>query len=152
MMLRFLLFKRIVRGSGAFHTLAASLLVLGVCGCGKSDRPLTVPVRGKVTFGGGPCPQSGNIRFAPLEVAEGLPRRPGRADFDTNGEYRVTSYQENDGLVPGKYRVLVECWKVPPADGKLGVSYIEPSFQPPELAVESQSDSVTFDIDIPNAK
>ena len=150
--MRQLCFKRLVSTLCAPRTVAATLLIFVVCGCGKSDRPLTVPVRGKVTFGGGPCPQSGNIRFAPLEVAEGLPRRPGRADFDTGGEYRATSYQENDGLVPGKYRVLVECWKVPPADGKLGVSYIEPSFQPPELAVESQSDSVTFDIDVPNAK
>lgn len=140
-----------VRDFCALRTLAASLIVLAVCGCAKSDRPQTVPVRGKVTFGGGPCPESGNIRFAPLEVAEGFPRRTGRADFDTNGEYRVTSYQKNDGLVPGKYRVLLECWKVPPADGKEGVSYVAPSFQPSELVIESQSDPVTLDLDVPTA-
>jgi hypothetical protein len=128
-----------------------SLVLLGVSGCGDSNLPPTVPVRGKVTFGGGSCPQSGSIRFAPLETVEGLPNRPGRADFDTSGEYRARSYRENDGLVPGKYRVLLECWKVPPADGKPGISYIAQGYQPPELIVDKQSDSVTFDLDVPKA-
>jgi hypothetical protein len=130
--------------------MTVSLVVVAVSatGCGNSHLPPTVPVRGKVTFSGGPCPESGNIRFTPLEVAEGLPSRPGRADFSANGEYSARSYQPNDGLVPGKYRVFLECWKVPPADGKPGVSYIPSTYQPPELVVNRQSNSVTFDLEV----
>lgn len=124
-------------------------LVVFVSGCGESHLPPTVPVHGKVTFGGGPCPGPGNIRFAPLEVAEGLPSRPGRADFDSSGEYSARSYRANDGLVPGKYRVFLECWKVPPADGKPGISFLPADYEPRELQVTRESESVTFDLDVP---
>lgn len=112
-------------------------LCLAFSGCGKSG-PETVPVRGKVTFGGGPCPANGAVSFAPREVPEGLPRRPTSASFDTDGAFTVTSFDEGDGLVPGRYRVHIECWKVLPqatTDGR-GVSYIPANYRPRELVIK----------------
>jgi hypothetical protein len=147
------IFKRLAIASARTHAVLAALVaVLGTAGCGNANLPTTVPVSGRITFDGGPCPAGGNIRFAPLEVAEGLPNRPGRADFDISGKYIARSFQDGDGLVPGKYRVLVECWKVVPVDGKPGVSYIASGYKPSELVVDRKSDSLTYDFNVPKAK
>ncbi len=124
-------------------------VVLALVGCADSNLPVTVPVSGTVTFNGGPCPAAGTIRFAPLAADPGLPRRPGRADFDVDGKYIARSFREDDGLVPGKYRVLIECWKTPPANGQAGSSYIQSGFEPPELSVTRSGDSVVYDINVP---
>lgn len=139
--------------SARIHAPFVTLLVaLGICGCGGSNLTTTVPVSGRVTFDGGPCPAGGNIRFMPLEVAEGLPNRPGRADFDASGEFVARSFRDGDGLVPGRYRVIVECWKVAPVDGKAGVSYITSSYAAPELVVNRESASLSYDLNVPKAK
>lgn len=121
---------------------------LGLVGCG-GDGPQTVPVSGTVTFAGGAPPAAGTLNFAPLEVEEGLPRRPGRADFDTTGAFEVSSFGTNDGLVPGRYRVRIECWKVPPVDGKPGETFVPADFQPADLEVKSDSGRITYDVPIP---
>jgi hypothetical protein len=135
------------RLSDAYVLLASVALV--TAGCSKSDRPLTVPVAGTVTFAGGPPPSDGSLRFAPIEVAEGLPNRPGRADFDASGKFSARSFAENDGLVPGTYKVMLECWKVVPVDGKPGVSHIPTGYEPPELVVDRDAEGVKFDLDVP---
>ncbi len=129
--------------------LATFSLVLMFVGCVDSDLPVTIPVSGTVTFDRGPCPAPGTIRFAPLAADPGLPRRPGRADFDRDGAYTARSFREDDGLVPGKYSVLIECWKTPPANGQPGSSYIQSDFEPPELTVTRSGDAVIYDIDVP---
>jgi hypothetical protein len=120
-----------------------------LAGCSGSDLPETVPVRGVVTFAGKPCPGPGTIRFTPLKIAEGLPHRPGRAAFKQDGAYAATSFQDGDGLVPGVYRVQIECWKVEPAQGVIGISYIAPEFKPPELTVKADQDVVQANFDLP---
>src|SRR6056297_2940471 len=89
-------------------TIALTLWLLG--GCGNSNRPTTVPVRGMITVDGETPAYPGALFFAPLEVAEGYPKRGGRALFDTDGAFAATSFNEGDGLVPGTYRVRVESW------------------------------------------
>lgn len=124
--------------------LGVSLLLSG---CGNADLPPTIPVMGTVTVNGQSCPGPGSLRFMPMSAAEGLPRRPGRAEFGLDGRFKVTSFRDGDGLVPGTYKVQLECWKTPPADGQPGVSYLSAAFQPPDLAVERDQVSVNFDID-----
>jgi hypothetical protein len=67
----------------------------------------------------------------PLEPAAGLPRRPATASFSADGQFGApTSWQEGDGVVPGKYKVYVMCWKVPPTStGPPPVSYVAPKYQ-----------------------
>lgn len=45
--------------------------------------------------------------------ASGSPGRPATGDFDTDGRVVVTSIKKGD-LLPGKYKIGVECWETPP--------------------------------------
>ena len=99
---------------------------------------------------GGPCPEIGTVYFVPIEVAPGLPRRPAHANFSKDGEFSVTSFDEGDGLIPGTYRVRIECWKEKPKDdGTPGVSWVKSGFQVPDLVVASGSDTIEREYDVP---
>ena len=134
--------------------LVALLCGLGI-GCG-SKGPEIVPVRGTVTFHGGPWPKPGHIYFTPLKPAEGFPRRPGSGAFDVDGRFTVTTRDPGDGLIPGTYRIAVECWEVRPTDTTPGVSYAAKSYTTPatsslELVVEPGTrGTVEVEYDIPN--
>ncbi len=130
-----------------------AILVPTIAGCGPR-RPETVAVRGRILFDGTPPPKPGMIYFAPLEPAEGFPRRPGRAEFDTQGNFRATTFDGADGLIPGVYRVGVDCWdrppqaEGPPARSLVPPAYREPALSPLELVVESGTRSMTVDWDL----
>ena len=124
------------------------LLLLGGCGY---DRPSTIAMHGTVTFGGQTPPTAGAIYFAPIEVAPGLPRRPARAMFDADGHFRATSFDDGDGIVPGTYRVRIECWKTPPTMTSAGVSHVPQEFDISDLTVETSQRELTFDINVPRA-
>lgn len=119
-------------------------------GCG-SQRPKTIPVEGTVTFGGAVPPAKGALYFTPIRVDAGYPRRPAIANFDPaeQGKYSVRSFQEGDGLVPGEYRVRVECWKEVPSARSRGLSYIGPGNEPPNLVVSASDRRKTYDVDVP---
>lgn len=131
---------------------AVLLLVVAALGCRDSHLPERVPVRGVVTFDGGPCPATGSLRFLAVEAKEGLPRRPGRATFDKDGRFTVTSFREGDGLVPGSYRVQIECWQVEPVQGTPGISYIADGYEAPDLTVSAEAQELTQDYDVPAAE
>ena len=104
---------------------------LAMVGCGRSGVEV-VPVEGKITYGGGSWPVGGNLMFAPVSVAEGQPRRSAVATFDTEGNFRATSFHPGDGLVPGEYQAAIECWKVAPGIGvPRAISYVPDKFQSP---------------------
>ncbi len=128
-------------------------VLLPIAGCGPS-RPETVSVRGRVLFNGQAPPKEGMIYFAPLEPAEGFPRRPGRAEFDAQGYFRAGSFSGTDGLVPGRYRVGVDCWdRLPRAEGPPAKSFVphayrEPATSPLELVVEPGARSMDVEFDL----
>jgi hypothetical protein len=134
------------------HKLASILLLLVVLGCGQSHLPEMRPVHGIVTFDGQACPGPGEIRFRPVEANEGLPRRPGRAAFAADGRFKVTSFNEGDGLVPGTYRVQIECWQQEPSQGTPGISYIAEGYSAPDLAVPADAKRVEQNYDVPRVK
>jgi len=107
-----------------------ALSCLAIAGCGGSA-PEIVPTQGKVTLDGGEWPKPGYINFTPLKPAEGLPSRPGWGKFDTDGVFTVTTRKPGDGLIPGTYRVIVECWEIEPSDTRPGLSYIAKRFSTP---------------------
>jgi hypothetical protein len=116
-----------------------------------------VPVRGKVTFQGSAPPARGTVIFVPITVQEGLPRRPGSAEFGTDGVFRVTSFRQNDGLLPGIYSAKVTCWKGnpytsgdPTAFDKF--SYVPKDFNPQPVEVDSKLGKVEVAIDVPKKK
>jgi hypothetical protein len=133
----------------------ACVVLAAVAGCGGNALSL-VPVSGKVTFSGGPCPAAGNVGFTPIEVEPGLPRRPGSGQFREDGTFQVTSFKKGDGLVPGRYRVTVMCFSGLPdptsRDPWGDVSYVPKDFQAPELVVQKRGDAVEVTYDVPLKK
>ena len=50
--------------------------------------------------------------------------------FDKDGTFVAKTWTEGDGLTPGKYKVMVACWKRPPtATGPPPISYVDGKYQ-----------------------
>lgn len=128
------------------------LLCMLAIGCGNPHG--TVKVSGTVTVNGAPPPGPGTVTFTTVTAASGFPTRPAMAKFDTDGEYTTTSYEPGDGLIPGTYKVAVECYETPPnMEGKRVKSYIDAKYMNGEtsgfeLSVEPNSRPIKFDIDL----
>jgi hypothetical protein len=109
---------------------------LFLCGCGGSSD--AVSVTGRVTLDGGEWPATGMLYFAPIEPAEGFPRRPGTAEFDRDGRFRAQTPPDLDGLIPGRYRVTANCWLEPPSDNPSdptgGVNAVPAKYQSPQTS------------------
>lgn len=84
------------------------LVAIGImqgAGCGRSgDLPPTVPVTGTVTYQGAPLPNA-QVTFYP-EGGE----RPAAGTTDANGAYSLTTFNSNDGAVPGGHTVTVTAY------------------------------------------
>lgn len=83
--------------------IVVSLTTLTGCGGRRSapGRPQTVPVKVTVTYRGAPVAEA-NIQF--------LPNGTGNAATgitDKQGIARLTTFDQNDGVVPGIYRVTI---------------------------------------------
>jgi len=138
--------------SNARGVVAVALLssvLAPVSGCWRSGVE-TVGVRGRITFNGGPCPTAGAVFFTPISTSGDLPARPASGQFDTDGEFTISSFKQGDGLVPGTYRARIVCWQKPP-DPVVGggVSYVPASYKPPDLVIEPGTRStveVTYDV------
>lgn len=124
-------------------------------GC-SSDRPMTVPVSGQITFDGGPCPADGTIVFSPVAVEESMPRRPGTAPFLQDGAFAVTSFRDGDGLIPGRYRPIVSCWMGEPHHDDPGsyerLNYVPGSYKPDEIVVGRSDGEVKVKLNVPKKK
>jgi hypothetical protein len=131
--------------------IAALLAIVPLTGCAK-EGPERVEVEGRITFGGGSWPKPGVIYFTPLQSAPGMTLHPGLGYFDTHGAYQAQTFEPGDGLVPGKYRVRVECWEVEPSpDPRHGPakSYVPASTKLPDLEIAPGSSALTQDFDVP---
>ena len=130
------------------------VIVAAVCIVGCGDPNGTVPVSGTVTVNGQVPPGPGSITFTVVSPAEGFPNRPAMAQFDGDGSYKATSYSPSDGLVPGEYKVAVECYETPPnMEGKPVKSFIDKKYMNGEtsgleLSVKAGSKPIEFDIEL----
>lgn len=134
---------------------ATALFAILFVGCGKQYG--TVPVRGKVTFNGGPVPAKGVVYFTPLEASGNHPMRSATGDFGTDGSYTTFSFADVEGLFPGVYEAHLHCWKVPPRmDGPRAVSYLPAKYSKGDtsglkLTVEEGASATEFNIDVTGA-
>jgi hypothetical protein len=133
--------------------------VLNLTGCGDGNRPATVSIHGRVTLDNGDWPKDGVLYFLPLEPAAGLPRRAATAKFGTDGNFSTpTSWSEADGIVPGRYRVYVECWTVrptragPPPVGYADTKYQSGATSDIEVEITPESDGQAFEWNFPSNK
>lgn len=99
------------RREPVFFALAgAALLAAAACGCGRSDRPETVPLNGKVTYNGKPLTR-GTVLLTPDGSGYAA-----TGEIQPDGTFKLTSFDKDDGAVPGKYRVAVQVF---PEEGGL---------------------------------
>lgn len=135
-----------------------TLLVISLAGCGKSG-PEIVPVTGTVSFGGGSWPAEGSVLLTPYEAAPGEPIIPTIVGMAKDGSFTAES-TVGAGLVPGKYRVAVECWQLPPdesrsenPDGKSFVpaKYRDPSTSGLSFDLPAGSEALVIKFEVPRS-
>jgi len=98
------IFRRVPR---AVVVVAIALGLLS--GCTKSDsRPRRVPVSGLVHYKGQPVADA-TVLFEPVGST---PAATGKTD--ASGRYQLTTFDANDGAVPGEYKVMVRKVQVIP--------------------------------------
>ena len=94
----------------------ASCFLLG--GCSGSGRPPVAPVEGRLTYQGKPVADATVVFLCP-----GAPRQA-VGMTDAEGNYRLTTYEPNDGATVGTHVVTVKKFKSPtdqatgPAEGR----------------------------------
>jgi hypothetical protein len=81
------------------YSLIPAFLLTSLAGCGESDKLPREPISGSVTVEGKPL-KSGLITFIPNE--SNTPTQGGALILE--GKYSVP---KNQGLVPGKYRIII---------------------------------------------
>jgi len=134
-------------------------LVWVLVGCGGRGLE-TVPVSGRVTYGGGAWPKEGRLDFRPIAAPPGKTLHPASAQFGPDGRFTVVTGQTS-GLAPGEYVVTVECWEEMPTMGDAqnprgspGKSYVpdkyrDPKQSPIKLKIEPTDRSKTLEFDVP---
>lgn len=140
----------------AIPLMGACCLMLPITAACRQSGPEVVPVKGTIKRGGGLWPKPGVLYFTPESPSPGLPVRPATGTFDTEGNVTVTTFANGDGLIPGKYRIAVECWETPPRMGQLSPpkSYVPDRYSSPassglSVTVMAGHSSVPLDLDIP---
>ena len=134
--------------------LTGALLVLAAAaGCG--GKRTIVPVSGRVTLEGAAVAQV-RIAFMPTESGEGSPIRPASSGLDSDGRYKLSTFEPGDGAIPGEYDVVIvsitsgptmqnptapEVWGIPRHYGRPGQSGLS-------VTVPDQRAAVTFDFDL----
>ena len=115
---------------------------------------MLVEVQGRVTLDGEPPPDKGVISFQPYEPLADQPLRPSVAHFDKDGRFRASAFEGDYGLVPGKYRVAVECWEIPrtidgpPPKSFIPLKYTNSGTSGFELIVAPDARSIQWNIDL----
>lgn len=74
-------------------------------GCGP-DGPELAPIHGSITQAGGPIAEARIVLHPLSAVPESLPQP--QATTDANGQFDVTTLEQGDGALPGKYAVTVQ--------------------------------------------
>jgi hypothetical protein len=120
--------------------------MIGFIGCYGNDRPLTIPITGRVTIDGQPPGENGRLHFIPTQAAEGYVKRPATGAFGFDGVYRVMSWAPDDGLVPGHYTVNV----MPGNSNKTRIPkrYRDSGTSGLELDVPTDEISIEYNIDV----
>ena len=121
--------------------------VAGGCSPSLPPKPKTFPVHGTVTLQGSPV-HGGELEFQPVDINSGA--IDGRAVIDKDGAYQASSFVDQEGMVPGEYKVRLKQYVGMP--GKLGVEptvvpkkYLEFDSAELKYAVKGEDNS----IDIP---
>lgn len=90
------------RLGGCLASLMALVLLVGCAPSGPTNRPDTVDVTGTVTYNDVPV-SGATVTFKPQDP-DG---RGATGRTDDSGVYQMTTFEPNDGVIPGEYNVTV---------------------------------------------
>ena len=143
------------RGSSFLLLLGCGLALIAIdTGCSRNG-PEIIPIRGTITFGGGSWPKPGVLYLTAESPASNATTRPAIAKFDADGNVTVTTFKTGDGLMPGRYRIAVECWEIPPKMGDrtppksyVPARYTSPGSSGLALTVEPGQTFVAMNFDV----
>jgi hypothetical protein len=126
---------------GLLWAILFTFYVVSINGCGD-DLPKRVPVSGHVFFDGQPL-ETGTLTF----------QTPGQriayALLGTGGKFTVTTFTENDGIIPGKHKVAVISKEVINANTQkwfVPKKYSETSTSGLEIDVTGPNNDIKFDL------
>jgi hypothetical protein len=97
-------FRSLRRISFAGIMLIASLALEG-CG-GGSEAPATIHVSGVVTYKGSPLTK-GTVTLQPVTGSGDALKRTSQGEIGADGHFELSTFTKGDGVLPGKYSVLV---------------------------------------------
>lgn len=100
-----------------------ALVLFLMAGCSSSNNPKTYPVTGKVTYRGQPV-TSGMIMLTPVDGGHAA-----TGSLERDGSFRLTTFEKDDGAVPGSYQVAIQAF---PAEGA-GLPGAEFAGKPPPI-------------------
>lgn len=135
----------------------ATTAVAFIAGCG-SDQVEVFPVTGTVSYLGSPMKGGGSISFVPTGGQQG--KAPGGV-INEDGTFTLATYGDNDGAMPGEYRVVVmqstydepaitqdgeapagePVEKVPP-EARIPLIYSDPANSPLTATIRSDGETV----------
>jgi hypothetical protein len=131
------------------------LLVATLAGCGGSEPFSYVKVTGSVKYPDGSTIDAPNVRltFIPQDAKSDDPKispPQGHADVKADGTFdSVTSHLPNDGLLPGKHKVIVETRSA----NDMPLQLLDPKYgdatKTPLMADTANPDSFNFKVDKP---
>ena len=126
--------------------LASFVLVL--VGCTPSDRLPTAPVSGRVTLDGRPL-EMGSVTFVPQDGSG----RPATGSIQSDGSYRLGTYDDDDGALLGLHKISVVCREprgLPPNDGGgrslIPLKYSNPGTSELEYTVKDSSNEFNIEL------
>lgn len=130
-----------VGNSRAAYGVVVCTALIALIGCGDG-RPIRVPVSGQVSIDGEPL-QYGSVMFIPDEG------RGSGGSINSDGRFSLTCYEENDGVIPGKFGVRVrgveiisegvQKWHAPK-------KYADERTSELEFTIKSASDDIQIDL------
>lgn len=105
-------------------------------GCGSPGTAPTVPARGMLLHNGKPA-QAARIIFTPKSG------RPATGNTDDEGRFVLSTFESDDGAVPGEHTVTVSDlkrnWNQDPSKSRFPIAYERPNTTP--LVVEVEPDN-----------
>lgn len=86
----------------------ATLVLLG---CGPGNPLGAIPVKGTVTYNGKPL-QQGEVLYNPVDTKG----RRAKGKIQSDGTFRLTTLETNDGAVPGEYQISILAYAPHPGE------------------------------------
>ena len=123
--------------------LVTAALTLSLSGCGGEDVPETAEVSGVVLYKGQPV-ENAEINFYPKDG------HPATARTGPDGRFVLTTYNANDGAVPGTHTVTVQLFPAEALPGmetqstgaaEIPAKYGSPSASPLTVQVKPDEDN-----------